>query len=273
MRFLLTLHRIKENERILPINYQYELSSWIYRVIGQGDSTFSAWLHDKGYADDKKRFRLFTFANLMIPQKSIRNDRIIIKCDAIHLIVSFLPHETISHFIQGLFTDQVFRLGDQQSQVSFRVSSVEGLPEPDFQKTMTFRALSPILVTQNIPGERHARYLPPDHQDYPTLLLNNLKEKWLAFKGQPFQPENLDRSFSVSSVIRKKGILIKAGTPAETKLIGYLFDFTLTAPSELIRLGYYSGFGEKNSMGFGCVEVEKELRGPAAYIENQDVKI
>ncbi|MCB0538258.1 MAG: CRISPR-associated endoribonuclease Cas6, partial [Bacteroidetes bacterium] len=32
------------------------------------------------------------------------------------------------------------------------------------------------------------------------------------------------------------------------------FHFELTAPVELHEIGYEAGFGEKNSMGFGCVK-------------------
>lgn len=254
MRFLLTLQRINEQERIIPINYQYEVSAWIYRVIGHGDPAFSAWLHEQGYADDKKQFRLFTFSNLIIPDRSIRGDRIVIGTDSIRIIVSFLPDEAITHFIQGLFRNQEFRLGDRQSQVSFRVTAVEGLPEPVFHNKMTFRAISPILVTQHIPGEKYAHYLAPDHPDYTHLLFNNLKEKWKAFTGQMYPNHSGTEEISLMSPIRKKGILIKSGTLMESKLIGYSFDFGTTGPADLIRLGYYTGFGEKNSMGFGCVE-------------------
>jgi len=255
MRFILTLSRIKQDERILPINYQYEVSAWIYRVIGQGDPAFSKWLHEQGYADDKKQFRLFTFSNLIIPDKSIRGDRIVIGSESIRIIISFLPHEAITHFIQGLFRNQEFRLGDRQSQVSFRVTSVEGLPEPLFHHEMSFRSLSPTLVTQMIPGERYARYLAPDHPEYTHLFFSNLNEKWKAFTGKVYHNHNGPEAISPTSTVRKKGILIKSGTPMESRLIGYSFDFRITGPADLIRLGYYTGFGEKNSMGFGCTEV------------------
>ncbi len=258
MRFLLTLQRISNHERIIPINYQYEVSAWIYRVIHHGDPAFSKWLHKMGYADERKQFRLFTFSNLMIPKRTIQGDRIIIQSDVVQLIVSFLPLESINHFIQGLFRHQEFRLGDRQSQVSFRVTTIEGLPEPVFQERMSFQCRSPVLVSQNIPGEKYARYLSPDHRDYSELLFHNLKEKWKAFTGLPFASVTTVEAFTIIPTIRKKGILIKAGTPMESKLIGYLFDFMLTGAPELIRLGYYTGFGEKNSMGFGCVEVVDE---------------
>lgn len=41
MRFKLTLEVIEKQKPLLPLNYQYELSSWIYKVIDQGDPLFS----------------------------------------------------------------------------------------------------------------------------------------------------------------------------------------------------------------------------------------
>ena len=36
---------------------------------------------------------------------------------------------------------------------------------------------------------------------------------------------------------------------------GYLFNFELQGEPELLRLGYYGGFGRLNSQGFGCAEI------------------
>lgn len=53
MRFTLILH-ITSRNRILPINYQYPLHSWIYRVIQTVDAEFSRFLHDEGYGVGNK---------------------------------------------------------------------------------------------------------------------------------------------------------------------------------------------------------------------------
>ncbi len=34
----------------LPINYQYELSAWIYKVIALGDESYARWLHENGFS-------------------------------------------------------------------------------------------------------------------------------------------------------------------------------------------------------------------------------
>ncbi len=52
---------------ILPINYQYELSAAIYRVLSNANEAYSSWLHENGFALNGKKFKLFTFSWLLIP--------------------------------------------------------------------------------------------------------------------------------------------------------------------------------------------------------------
>lgn len=93
MRFRIELEIVDPARNILPINYQYELGSWIYNVIRNGDPRFASWLHQRGYAGQKKSFRLFTFSNLMIPARVVKGDRIEIQSATAGLMVSFLPED------------------------------------------------------------------------------------------------------------------------------------------------------------------------------------
>lgn len=256
MRFRLTLELTDRTRNILPLNYQYELSAWIYRVIHSGSPEFSTWLHNQGFTNDRKQFRLFTFSNLLIPKLQIVQDRLIIQSVHVELIISMFPLDMIQHFITGLFSDQELRLGDQQSQVPMKVIVVEAVQEPEFSTRMSFRAVSPLLISLKLPDEKYARYLAPDHAEYATLFFRNLEEKLHAFEGLTENIPATPCTFKLLSEPKKKGITIKTGTPEQTKLISYKFDFELSAPADLIRFGYYTGFGEKNSMGFGCAEVK-----------------
>lgn len=259
MRFKLTFTLTNLKERILPLNYQYELSSWIYHILNSGSPEFATWLHDHGYTDDRKQFRMFTFSNLDISHRRIQGDRLEILSQEINMIVSMLPDEMIRHFITGLFQDQSFTLGDRLTQVPLKVISVEGLPEPLFSVNMSFRALSPLLISFKYPDDRYARYLEPVQSDYQLLFFRNLKQKYRTLIGADIPFDEKEGTLEILSEPRKKGILIKAGTPMESKIIGYQYDFRLTGPVELLRLGYFTGFGEKNSMGFGCGEVKNTI--------------
>jgi CRISPR-associated endoribonuclease Cas6 len=254
MRFKLSLSLISRNQNILPVNYQYELSAWIYKVINQSDPAFAEWLHNKGFSGDNKQFRLFTFSNLIVPQREILNDRLIIKSDQVDLIISTLPEETIQHFISGVFRDRELMLGDRISNVGFRIDTIEALPIPIFTDEISFRSLSPVFVSDRVEGCRYAQYLSPDRDGYFQLMMNNLKEKLKVFTGQEPAFNAQDATFTLLSQPRQKGITIKAGTPQQSKLVGYQYNFRIKADAALLRMGYYCGFGEKNSLGFGCCE-------------------
>jgi CRISPR-associated endoribonuclease Cas6 len=254
MRFKLSLSLISRNQNVLPVNYQYELSAWIYKVINHSDPAFAEWLHNKGFSEDNKQFRLFTFSNLIVPQREIIKDRLVIKSDRVDLIISTLPEETIQHFVSGVFRDRDFTLGDRVSGVGFRIDAIEALPIPKFTGEMSFRSLSPVFVSDRIEGQRYARYLAPDHKGYIQLMANNLKEKLKVFTGQESTFDTGNTTFTLLSQPRQKGITIKTGTPQQSKLIGYQYNFKIKADAALLRMGYYCGFGEKNSLGFGCCE-------------------
>lgn len=260
MRFKLTLRKTKEQEAaIIPVNYQYPVSSWIYKVIHTGNNEFAAWLHSQGYSDGEKQFRLFTFSNLQIDNAKVVGDRLIINSNTLVLILSFYPIEAMEHFITGLFQNQQFTLGDKKSQAAFAVQTIERTPEPNFLPTIKFKTLSPICISQKTDNnQKYAVYKHPKDKNYGQLLINNLFTKYNTFyaikdKNQYLDPEYNHCDFQLSDAPKQKLITIKAGTPQESKLKGFLYQFSLKAPEQLLRFGYYAGFGEKNSLGFGCV--------------------
>jgi len=261
MRLQLSL-QCRPGSRI-PFNYQYEISSWIYRTLAQADPAFAEWLHQQGYTlEGQKRFKLFTFSHLQLqPPFQPEPQRQSIRLDSgqARLTLSFLLDDTLEHFVGGLFRQQEFGLGNPRFYpADFSVVSVEILPRPVFMPTMRFRALSPICLGTVVDYNPHAQYLSPLDDDYERLLLQNLTYKFstaahYAPAGPIHHNPDLSAHFELLSEPRKKGITLKAHTPQETQVIGYTFDFELTAPPHLLETGYYAGFGEKNAQGFGCV--------------------
>lgn len=80
MKFRLTL-ALEKNVygNKLPLNYQYELSSFVYTAIHRSDANYSTWLHQNGFIADNKQFRLFTFSHLQVSKYNITGDRLIIE--------------------------------------------------------------------------------------------------------------------------------------------------------------------------------------------------
>ena len=257
MRFKINLEIAETQNRILPINYQYEVAGWIYKTLEKGNKEYTSWLHTNGFAQGSKQFRLFTFSHFEVVKKKIMGDRIQINDPIISLQLSFLPEKSTEEFIKGVFAEQQFVLGDSKSRVKFRVNAIELIPNPVFTNNMVFETLSPLAVAiKNDEGK--PQFIEPSDSRMGQALHKNLCQKYLAFYSKEFpQSAAHEPIFELLGEHRKRGITIKAGTPQQTKVIGYTYRFALTAPIELLKIGYEAGFGEKNSMGFGCVGVVK----------------
>jgi CRISPR-associated endoribonuclease Cas6 len=61
-----------------------------------------------------------------------------------------------------------------------------------------------------------------------------------------------------ATVVRHGGRISKLIDYKGTKIRGYQAPFTVTGPPELLRIGYACGFGDRNSQGFGMVEVARQ---------------
>lgn len=261
MRFKLTIN--VKTPAVIPINYQYELSSWIYKVINSSNAEFSDWLHEKGFTDGKRNFKLFTFSQLNIPIYDIdkTDERLIIKCQEINLIISFLMPEAAEKFIIGLFQQQSFEIGDYKSKASFLIKSIEKLAEPEWKDCMCFKTISPVLVSkmQVINEKASAIYLSPKDEGYEDLVFQNLIRKYAASAiAMNLTSLNNEQNITATKIEilnepKAKLITIKANTPQQTKIKVYQYKFKLNAPVELMKVAYFSGLGEKNSLGCGSV--------------------
>ena len=253
MRFKLNLnikHDVFGNR--LPINYQYELSALIYRIIAQGDHQYAEWLHKNGFSEKSRNFKLFVFSNLYSPGIKLDNDRLILGSDKASFFLSLLPEKSTEAFVKGIFREQEFSLGDKVSKVQFKVGQVEMIPQPDFTDKFVFKTLSPVVVSVSEEGREHARYVSPQEEGYGKMIANNLKEKYRLFYGKEFEGDT-NFQFELLSPARSKLIRIKVGAKEETRVKGFTFTFRLEADKELLKVMYEAGMGEKGSMGFGCV--------------------
>ena len=258
MRLQLTLNHFRN--QVLPINYQYTLASWIYATLWKENEAFATWLHNQGYEREGKKYKLFTFGPLRPKRYRInpKEATFILEEAPTTIQLSFQVDETLQHFVMGLFNQQQFQLKSGKFQGQFEVTSVEMLPRPTFENTMRFRVLTPICISRKEEEREHASYLSPEDKDYGQLLINNLLRKQQALQQQlaGIEPEALEEipfDFKLLSKPKSKLLNIKG-----TKVKGYLFDFELNTQTELQEIGYYAGFGEKNSsLGMGMVRVLK----------------
>ncbi len=265
----LKIRAAAEKPIFIPLNYQYQLHSIIYKLTQESSRKYAEFLHEEGFHWDNnspKRFKLFTFSRLKLMPYCFTGegfDRI----RTIEFVYSTAAEKNFEHLVYGLFAKQEFCFRFGKSISRFLVQQVESLPEPQFTDSMKFICLSPITVStkrEKIDGtglEVHfLDYLnPAEKSHFCENLFLNLTRKYQTLFKMPyngddtfefqFDPEYLiKRQGKISKLIRfKNGINIKA----------FEAPFTVSAEPELIKIGYQCGFGEKNSDGFGCVELVK----------------
>ncbi len=259
MRFRLILEVNKQAfGNKLPINYQYEQSSAIYKILSRGDAAYATWLHENGFqSGNGKQFKLFTFSRFKIEQRRIleKEKRIQILSDTIEWQISFLPEKSTQRFIQGLFSNQVFEIGDKKSAVQFIIRSVEVMPPPKFSKEMIFSTMSPICIKFRREDGKTDYLLPTDVRSS-YLIFNGLLDRYRSFYGKSLDCNADDCSLQVLNEPKPVLLTIKAGTPEETKIKGYMFRFKVNAPIELMQLIYESGGGSLCAQGFGCLKID-----------------
>lgn len=257
MRFRLSLNRTTK-QRMLPMDYQYYISAWIYKVLKQADEDFALFLHEKGYGkNDPKLYKLFCFSPLNFGKPILWKEKKLfeITVHEIELQISFDVPEAASNFIKGLFMQQAFYLGDKFNGIDFTVTQVEVLPEPHFTETMKYRLITPWVVSFQEEQDKHPDYLSPADERFHSLVIKHLIEKYNnTRKTAEILPEQI--RLLVTSPFKRSGFVMKPGSRAESRVIGNLFDFELSAPVDVHRMIWNAGVSEKSSSGFGWVDFD-----------------
>ena len=261
MRFKITLSVATKAKKFLPFNYQYELSSWIYKVLHQADEEYSHFLHQNGYQTDRKTFKLFCFSNFYIPKFKPGKEAIELDCNEISFYITFYLDRASEKFVMGLFKSQQGSIGNKDYQLDFIVSHIEAQPFVWTGEALYLKTISPMVIGKKN-AQNHDDYLSPTDADFKVLFLNNLIDKYKATEQNiPIGWQNYPFDLQIYEPIRSKLITIKSHTDHLTKVKGYMFSFQLKAPKELLEIGLLAGFGKMNAQGFGaCEMVEKEVK-------------
>ena len=259
MRFKIQLTG-KSKVQLLPVDYQYYIGAWIYKIIGNANHEFASFFHSEGYSDGNKRFKLFNYSPLDFGIPKLWKERSLfeLQTEKVFLTVSFSLNEAAENFIIGLFNRQEVFLGNHFNGIDFLVTQVERLADEVVQNTMVYKAASPVVVSIFNEGDKYAQYLAPGYVNYFELLRQHLVQKYNTIPGVSPNAGDLGIGFMLLNTPKSKLVTIKPGTKQQSKIRGYVYDFEMTASPEIHKLILNAGLGEKNSMGFGWVEVINE---------------
>lgn len=250
MRVLLTLHS-NRTRASLPLNYNHAVSALIYNTLAESSEDYATRLHDVGFVSDKRTFKLFTFSRLNFKRSRISRDRIILEDPQVSLHISSPVEDFIKHLVEGLFKRELFHINGAE----FSLQQAETLPQPVFNETNKFRALSPITEAVR-EANNEVRFLSVE-EDWSEIIKRNLTRKYQALTGGTPENANLKWTWDKDYLdyMKQRGRRASALIDINNiKIRGWLAPFTIEGSRDLIELGYECGFGARNSMGFGMVE-------------------
>ena len=236
----------------LPINYNYQLAGVIYRFLTESDPEYASFLHEEGYTAAEKRFKLFTFSQLMAERRRITGATIHFGSTLTWYITS--PVERfLSHFADTLLTEG--RLSIDQHELRVRDVTVPRIPR--FRSEMYFRCLSPITMStkRERDGKQVMHYCLPEDPAFSELIRQNLIRKHEAIHGRAPHDDTLTFRYDADYISRRRGRVTRLVDYKGIKIRGVLCPFNVSGSIPLIQTGYECGFGDKNSAGFGMVEV------------------
>jgi CRISPR-associated endoribonuclease Cas6 len=248
---------------LLPANYQYPLSAVIYHIIQNANAGFARFLHDTGYGQGFKSFKLFTFSDMITPFK-MRGDRMQLLANKAKLNICFYLPDAAENFIKGLFMNQQIYIGDRISGVHFQVSQIEVVAEKlnaQAHQKIILQPMSPVVA--GIKNEKGIyTYLNPTEPGFAESLVYNWLQKYKAiFDAEENSPEELKRGLQLKILLfsnppQSRLITIKGGSPEETKIRGFKkFRLEVAASKELLEIALGAGLGLYNAQGMGSVEI------------------
>lgn len=224
----------------LPLSYHHILQGFIYEIL-RSNPEYSAFLHDHGYTEEGRPFRLFVYS-LLEGKYEVRAPHIIFAEGATFELRSPMT-DFCDVFYLSLMHRERFFLNKQEVFLTGCVSTKRNIMESE----VTVRTLSPICLNRTIDGK--TIYLTPDDKDFSEYLNNNFLKKYKAATDK--QPSD---GITVSPVT--VGDKDKYVTKFDNRIYitAWKGIYRLTGTPEGLTFLYDSGLGAKNSQGFGMIE-------------------
>lgn len=242
MRLRLSLRL--QNGSVFPFNPNYGISSWLYNAIRSNNEGFSSRLHST--LDPK----LFVFSQVFVPKPfSLVRDRGLkpVKKE-VFFFLSSANGEFVHNAVEGLLMDQIpLRFAGTGAELF--LSSIEVMRDRCPERFDEFKAIGPVAASIQKDGK--VWYLRPHEPRFYENIKNNLLKKYKMVYGRRY-----NGNLEVEPIFEKqKGKLSYAIDLKGGRVIGFKLPFRIKASDKMKRVAYDCGLGEKNSQGFGMIEV------------------
>ena len=161
--------------------------------------------------------------------------------------------------------NDTFGIGNQDGVLDLRVTGIQLQPEPDFSTgTARFQAISPIFVSKSTDASKGLschEFIATSEEDYHQYFIQNLLNKYNVARkhglveGKEVGASEINLNINNPTAAKRKLQKLMMGKKGETNIIGYQYQFQLSAPPAVLQTGYLGGWGGKNAQGFGMSKV------------------
>jgi len=255
---------------LFPINYNYPLSAILYKLLKFGSNDFAEFLHNIGFKQDGKTYKLFTFGLKFNDKVKANKTHLILSGDQISLLVSSpLVDSFLKSLIVGSFVNEKIQLISGGTNVLLQIEQIEMLPTPNFSKETKFYPISPLVIgtKKEVDGETKPYYFRyyDNINEIERVFNNNLINKYELVTHSKYVGENLvfswDTDYINDRLKRNKRVTKLINNKIhgnEINIKANEIPFSLIGNTDLMKIGYECGFGSQNSLGFGLTEIREE---------------
>ncbi len=232
-----------------PLKYHHKVQGFVYSLL---KGTEYEHLHDK------KGYKFFCFS-CVYPPKDTK------KGELKELAISSPDNELIRCFVESLLELERVKIGD----MFFSIEEIR-LASPRIRRRVSLLTRTPIVI--RIPKRRYRDYGITGRHDFvywrPNIafeafhrqLEENLIKKFKSFAGTDVEEDEYTPLFQ-QFVFKKSVCNHIVLRNREIRVFGSLWEFHFSHLSdkkrELLQFSLDAGFGERNSMGFGFMEVKR----------------
>ncbi len=230
---------------ILKKGYNYQIHSLIYNLL---DKLSANWLHNEGFENKNRFFKLFTFSEILEKYKHDKKKDIFIFPNRINFYIA----SPINWILEQIAKNSILKTNTSLGNNKVNIIAVEILPEIKItNKKIRINAITPIEIHSTLfkqDGTKKTYYYSPQEKEFSQLINNNLKTKWEICNKQrciynvKIYPVNI--KYCKPYTRNFKGISIT----------GYKGHYYLEGDIQLLSLAFDTGLGSRNSAGFGMIE-------------------
>ncbi len=230
----------------LPLSYHSILQGFIYDKLSS-EPEYSSFLHDIGYIEDKKPFKLFVYSLLESEEKEISPPYITFR-NSFSFEIRSPMNAFCDIFYLALMHSDKYRIGSKEVLLQGCVATKRVIDESD----ITVRTLSPICLNRTCieNNSKKTVYLKPSDDDFADSINTNFHNKYKAAFG--IAPSG-DICIEPVKFTEKNKYVTKFGK--NIIVVAYNGKYRLSGDPANLTFLYDSGIGAKNSQGFGMFEL------------------